>query len=192
MHIRKAIHQDTTQIIAIYRKVALDRSRIGDTTYETSIQKHGFLLGLETPEEYAKLITDAHLFLVAEEDKHILGYIIADHREKYYDDAYKTWFDEKAKDLYYHDQHATTIGWVAVDPKVSTKGIASALEHEFEHMLKQEGIRYLYSIVNIAPVTNCPSLVFHTKMGFRRIAMGRPRPLFGLDNYAAVLFFKEL
>lgn len=192
MTIRPAKSTDIEAIYTIYEKVSLDRSQLGNVAYETEIQKKGFLLGLENKSHYEKWLQEAYLFLVVEEDGKIIGYIVGDHREKYYDDEYKTWFDEKLKDLYYHSPHAMTVSCIALDPEYSKKGIASGLLTALEEKLRAEKYKYLFSIITMAPVTNCPSLLFHTKKEFRRIAMGRPRRLFELDNYVGILLCKNL
>jgi ribosomal protein S18 acetylase RimI-like enzyme len=190
--IRKARPEDLENIFAIYQKVALDRTKLQDLNYQAKIQKEGFLLGLDNKEIYGSLIKEAHSFLVAEENGEITGYIIADHREKYYDDEYKTWFDPEAKNLYYNDPCSMSIAAIAVSPGCSQRGIATALLKELENKLKSENFKYLYSIATLAPVTNSPSIIFHTKNGFKRIAMGKPRTLFNLDSYSGVLFYKAL
>lgn len=192
--IRNAIKKDVEGIFKIYEKVKLDRSKIGHIDYETSIQKNGFLLGLDTKENLLKEIVESYKFLLKEEDGEILGYLIADHSEdqKFYDDEYKTWFFPELKDLYYNNSKGMTIAAVAVNPEVSGKGVATELLKALEEKLKKENYEYLFSIVTLAPLTNCPTIIWHTKNGFKRFAMGAPRRLFELDNYSAVLLFKKL
>ncbi len=60
---------------------------------------------------------------MAEENGEIIGYIIADHKDKYIDDEYKTWFDLNAKELYYNSPHAMAVATLAVKPKSSKKGL---------------------------------------------------------------------
>lgn len=192
--IRKAKHEDLDDLMAIYQQVKLDRSKLDDQEYETEIQKRGFLLGLDTPETFLKQIDIAYEFLVNEREGKILGYLIADHREeeKFHDDKYKTWFDSKLKDFYYHDPMGMTIASIACIPEESRKGIATGLLKFLENRLKKEKYQYLFSIVTLAPITNCPTIVWHAKNGFKRLAMGKPRRLFDLDNYSGVLLHKNL
>lgn len=193
MVIRKASPSDIDGIMGLYERVKLERTQLGNRRYETRIQKRGFLLGLDNRKTYKSLIREARIFLVAEEGGRIIGYIIADHREKYYDDEYKTWFDLKLKDVYYRDPKAMSISHIAVDPDFSGKGIATALLQKLEEELKDQGFKHLYSIITLAPVTNCPTIIWHTKNDFRRIAMGRPREtLFNLEWYVGVLLHKSL
>ncbi len=192
--IRKAEQKDLSRIFEIYNKVKLDRNKLGDSVYETSVQKNGFLLGLDTSENISKQIDEAYDFVVYEENEKILGSLLADHRDeqKFYDDEYKTWFFPELKDYYYHDPKAMTLATIAVDPQHTGKGVATELLKYLENRLKSEDFEYLFSIITLAPLTNCPTTLWHSKNGFKRFAMGRPRRLFDLDNYSAVLLFKKL
>lgn len=121
--IRKAVIEDIDGIISVYDKVKLDRNRLDDYKYRAEIQKNGFLLGIDSRGDIENEIREVYEFVVAEEDKKIVGYLIADHRkeQKFYDDDYKTWFDLNIKDFYYHDPKGMTIALVAVDPDWSGK-----------------------------------------------------------------------
>lgn len=191
--IRKATPDDLEKLLAIHNKVRLDRSQLGNPQYEAHIQKTGFLLGIDEPHSLEEELEGAYQFLVAEEDGEVKGFLIADHREeqKFYDDEYKTWFDLELKDTYYKSEKGMTVAVVAVDPDYAGKGIATEMLKHLEDQLSQEGFEYLFSIVTMAPLTNCSSLIWHTKNGFKRLAIGVPRKLFELDNYAAVLFYKK-
>ncbi len=190
--VRQAIKDDLRQIFALYGKVKLEREKLGDPKYEADIQKRGFLLGLDDEHALAKEIDESFLSLVALESNAVCGYLIADHRDKYTDDEGKTWFNSELKNVYYHDPHSMSITTIAVDPHWSEKGIASELLSTVEAELRARAFKHLFSIVTIAPVTNCPTIVWHTKNGFRRLAMGQPRKLFNLENYSGVLLHKEI
>lgn len=191
--IRKALQTDIEGIMRVYKKERLDRSQINQRDYLVDVQKRGFLLGLDSQEIYQRLINEAHLFLVAEADQKIIGYLIADHREKFYDDEYKTWFDLELKEIYYHHPRAMSISHLAVDYDYSRQGVATILFQKLIAVLKDEGFKHLFSIITLAPLTNCPTIVWHTKNGFRRIAMGRPREmLFDLKWYVGVLLYRSM
>jgi len=193
MNIRRATESDIDGVMLIYEQVKLDRAKLGDNGYEARVQKEGFLLGLDDRENYQKLLTEAYSFLVAEENDKVVGYLVADHRDKFYDDEYKTWFDQKYKDIYYNDPLAMSLATIATDPSMPGKGVATALLKVLEEKLKGEGFKYLYSIITMAPLTNCPTIVWHTKNEFKRLAMGRPRErFFDLDWYSGVLLYKFL
>lgn len=193
MDIRKARESDIEEIWNIYQKVKLDRNRLGDSEYETKIQRKGFLTGLDSKEDIANQINNSWLFLVAEEDKKIVGYTVLDQTREYKDDEYKTWFDMSMKDIYYSNPKILAIMSLAVDPDHSDKGVASGLFQHLEQTAKSFGFEYLFTVITVSPVTNCPMISWRTKVGFKRLAMGRPREeLFGLKWYSSLLMYKKL
>lgn len=194
MQIRDAHSADLQQIQDLHDKVKLDLSRLGESEYDAEIQKKGFLLGTDDAHDMPEELKNAYKFLVAEDNGIILGYLIADHRkeQKFYDDEYKTWFDKELKDYYYSNPRGMTIATIVVDPESTKKGIATSLLNNLEGTLKENDFEYLFSIVVVAPVTNCPSVIWHTKRGFKRLAMGRPRKLFELENFVSILLCKPL
>ncbi len=193
LNIRRAKESDLDRVMMIYGEVKLDRNKLGDPLYESKIQKQGFLLGLEDRNIYRNLLTNAYAFLVAKENRKVVGYLVADHRDKYHDDEYKTWFDQSYKDLYYESPQGMSLATIAVDPDYAGKGVATKLLRKLEYKLNREGFKYLYSIITLAPVTNCPSIVWHSKNSFRRLAMGRVRKrFFDLNWYSGGLLYKLL
>lgn len=190
--LRKATVEDLEEIYSIYNSLSLKRENLQLLDYQADVQKEGFLLGLETKENYENLIREAFEFLIYEENNEILGYVVADHRDKFIDDEYKKWFNVDNKDIYYKSADAMTVSILAIKKDKARKGIATMLLDELSNILRGEKIKHLYSIITISPVTNCPSILFHAERGFKRIAMGIPRKLFDLDNYSAILFYKEL
>lgn len=194
MNIRDAKESDLSQLQDLHTKLQLDLSKLGETTYDTEVQKKGFMLGTDGVHDMAEELSKAYKFLVAEDNGIILGFLIADHRkeQKFYDDEYKTWFDTKLKDFYYASEKGMTVATILVDPESTKKGVAGALLEELEKDLKSNSFEYLFSIVVVAPVTNTPSIIWHTKQGFKRLAMGRPRRLFELDNFVSVLLYKKI
>lgn len=192
--IRKFEKKDFNSIVSIYDSVKLDRSKLGDFKYCASVQQNGFLLGLDSSDDIKKEIERSYITLVYEEDGEVKGYLIADNSEdqKFMDDEYKFWFDAKLKDCYYNNPKGMSISSVAVDPGFFGKGVATELLKELENELKNKSYEYLFSIIPLAPLTNCSSLVWHTKNGFSRLATGKPRRLWELDNYVGVLMYKKL
>lgn len=192
--IRPATKEDLPTIQNIYNNAILNRNKLGDSDQETAIQKKGFLLGVDDPHDLEEYITDSYQFLVAESDGIVTGFLIADHSEeqKFYNDEYKTQFDVDLKKFYYDNPKGMSLVEIAVDTMYAQKGVATELLKYLEAQPKKDSFTYLFSIVTIAPVTNTASLLWHTKQGFTRLAMGRPRKLFELENYAGVLLCKEL
>lgn len=192
--VREANTGDMAELQQLHNTVQLDISKLGDTEYETEVQKKGFLLGTDEAHDMAEELDKAYKFLKFVVDGKIVAYLIADHsvEQKYYDDEYKTWFDDDLKDFYYNNPKGMTIATIVVDPTLTGKGTATTLLERLEAILKIDKYEYLFSIVVVAPVTNCPSIVWHAKSGFKRLAMGKPRRLFELDNFASVLMYKKI
>lgn len=192
--IRTAKKADIGNLESIYNKIKLDRAKLNNPAYEAEVQKKGFLLGTDAPHSLDEELLHAYSLLVKEHEGKIIGYLIADHRDeqKFYDDKYKTWFDLTLKQAYYNDPHGMTIATIATDSDYMRKGVATELLRRLEEKLMKDSFRFLFSIVTLTPLTNTPSIIWHTKNGFRRLAMGRPRKLFQLDNYSAMLLYKKL
>jgi len=191
--IRPATKEDIDGIVAVYDRVKLHRDKLSDPHYCAYIQKHGFLTNQETRGSLFDLIGGSYEFLVSVDSGLVNGFLIADHKDKFGDDDYKTWFDPKLKSEYQNGLRVITLTTIAVDPTCIGQGIAAKLLNRLLLDLKTDGFQYLFSIVTIAPITNCPSLVWHAQNGFKRLAMGKPREkLFDLNWYASVLFYTPI
>ncbi len=172
--------------------ISLNRELLYDKNYRYRIQKEGFLLGLDTKDDLQQFISDDNLFLVYENDHQLRGYLMIDYKKDFLDDEYKMWFDGNGKHLYYDLSLGASLNTVAVDRSSREKGIAFQLLSEAEQQLKKTGVKNLFSIITSAPITNCASLLFHTKMGFNRLAVSKPRKMFELDNYCSTLLYKAI
>ena len=190
--IRKATVTDINFIFEIYSSYCIDEKRVDHADYQYEIQKTGFLLGLNNKKTIKDLIKTADLFLVDDYNTKIRGYVIFNKEKDFKDDNFKIWLDISSKKRYYNDPSAISIYEIAINKEYKAKGVASELLIRSEQILKKKGIKIIYSIVTIAPLTNCPSLLFHHKNGFRRVAMGIPRTLFKLKNYSSILFEKPV
>lgn len=189
--IRNATTEDVKSLFRLYKRVSLNKEKLSDPLYRASIQRSGFLLGGDTEEDMKRLIEQSVCFLVYEQRANILGFAIASTEKEYKDDQYKIWFDKNIKQIYYRNTSVSLLS-IAVDPEVSGKGVAGKLLYVLEQKLKLQEFCYLFPVIAISPITNCPSFVFHEKHGFERIATGIPRKLFGLCHYASVLLYKKL
>ncbi|HZZ98541.1 MAG TPA: GNAT family N-acetyltransferase [Candidatus Saccharimonadia bacterium] len=192
--VRLATKDDVATLEIIHEAVTLNRTKIDDPIYAEAIQRKGFMLGNDSPHAIEHEIEQAYCAVVCERNGNIVGYSFADVRieQKFSDDEYKTWFDLKLKDLYYNDPKIITLADVVVHPDFAGQGIATEMLGFVADKLKTEQFTHLFSIVTIAPLTNTASLLWHTKRGFHRLSMGRPRRLFELDNYAGLLLYKKL
>lgn len=190
--IRNATLVDYQAIENIHDKSIIDLEHLSDPQYQYRIQRTGFLLGTDEGITTTQLINNNEEFLVYEADDKVVGYLSCSHEEKFIDDEYKTWFNSELRKIYYNDPHATCMYTISVDSKIHNMGVATELLNELINRLRSKGFTHLFSIVTISPVTNIPSLLWHTKNGFIRIAMGKPRTLFKIDHYAAVLLCRQL
>jgi N-acetylglutamate synthase-like GNAT family acetyltransferase len=187
--IRKAVEEDIEVIYKIYLEQALDYTKLNDTEYLAQVERNGFVLGLDKIEEFEEQITGAKMFLVHEEDGQILGFAIADNRDKFQDNENKIWFDPEIKKNYFNEKMMTLTN-IAVGKNSFKKGVGRALLEHIEKELKQSGYQYLFSIITISPILNSASVIFHTRNGFKKTAMIKPSKLGELENYVPMLFYK--
>jgi L-amino acid N-acyltransferase YncA len=192
--IRKATLQDLDSIDLLYKQMSIDRLRLDESKYSTSIQQNGFLLGSTDRSSLERKVKDSYEFLVTEEENKIVGFLIANHleEEKFYDDEYKTWFNASIKYFYLHNPKGMSIDYIVVDPNWSGQGLATQMLNKLAQRLSSESYEKLFSIITISPITNCPSLIWHSKNGFKRLAMSKPREMFGFDWHAGILLYKDL
>jgi ribosomal protein S18 acetylase RimI-like enzyme len=190
--IRTATLKDLDSIYQIFMSNAVDFSKIGDFSYITQLEKHGFVLGTEEKKDIEKYLKERKYFFVFEEEKEIIGYIFGTAEKEYKDDEYKFWMDDEAKDLYYSDPKSFAIDAIVINRQSHHKGVGSQLLQYFEEKVKNDGYQYLFSIARILPITNCASILFHGKNGFKKIAISSPRFMFGMENMASMLLFKKL
>lgn len=186
VHIRKAAVQDERAVLALFSRFVCHSF---DQTDKWKCQKQGFLLGEYTSDQFRKDVT-SNLFAVAELSGKIIGYIRIDNEHEYKDNETKVWFSSDCKKEYFEDHHAE-IGALAVDTTYKRTGIASALLGYVEEDLRMQNIERLFSIVALSPLTNLPSVAFHEKQGFERMAVSLPQTLFGFNHYQSVLYRKN-
>jgi L-amino acid N-acyltransferase YncA len=190
--VRKARLADLNQVISIYQSWCINRDKLDDYKYCAELQKRGFLLGLDDRDTYQRLIDKARLFYVFVESRKVLGYAIFNQDIESEDNRYKVWLDSEGRELYYNNSASVSIFEIAVRKDASRRGVASKLLKKAIVGLKSQGYRYLFSVVTVSPITNCSSIIFHEKHGFRRVATGVPTRLFDIDNYASILYCKVL
>lgn len=191
--IRKAEKTDLDQIFHLYRENALDISRIDDLSYAAKAQADGFVVALEGREEVEKRIERNFLFHVYEEDNEIQGFIIIN-KEIYFPKGEDNiiWFDHTIKSNYFTGKDSITLHEIIVTRDYRERGIGKQLLESTSTALRENGYKHLFSIVTFAPVTNMPSVIFHTKNGFERACVTMPFDLFGMKNYMSVLFHKGI
>lgn len=187
--IRKAKKHDINEIYSLYRDYSLNVEKIHEPEYATTVQQDGFLVALEDKNDIEKRIESNFLFHVYEENGKILGYININKEIYFPEDADNIiWFDKALKQMYFHSKTAIVLHEIIVARNQHEKGIATQLLEQSKQAVVDAGYTDIFSIVTLAPVTNCPSLIFHTKNVFERACVTMPIELFGMKNYMSVLF----
>lgn len=185
--IRRATRDDFDQILSIRAKIGLQRDKLHSTEYIQKIEKEGFLLyPTISLEEYKKEIEK--LFLVFEEGTVIEGFIHIDDHHTIACDSPVEWEKQEMKYIYFSKPHAYVSG-IAVDPAYAKQGIATKL---FNEALKYIKAPYIFSIVVTSPVKNIPSILFHGKQGFERVASIHYENRAELDNYQSIVYSKRI
>ncbi len=191
--IRKATINDLEQIHSLYKEYSLDISHSGDIGYATKFQRDGFLIAVENKEDIAKRIQNDTLYDVFEENNKIAGFININ-KEIYFPEEADNiiWFDNESKQKYFHADTAITLHEIIIDQVYKGNGIGKQLLEYSLRKLKEKDYTDLFSIIALAPLTNCASLLFHTRNGFERACVTMPIELFGLKNYQSLLFHKKI
>jgi GNAT superfamily N-acetyltransferase len=191
--IRKATSQDLDQIWGIYKDSALDVSKAGDPNYGAKVQKEGFVIETSDKEDLLRRIKTSRIFNVYIENGETLGFVDINKEIYFPKDADNIiWLKPKAEDEYFHGKETITLHLIAADKSHQNEGIAKMLLEDAETKLKKAGITQLFAITTTGPLTNCPSITWHTKMGFERVCITLPIDLFGLKNYTSLLFRKTI
>jgi len=191
--IRKATINDLENIYSLYQANSLDISRATDAAYATKVQHDGFLVALDNKDDIRERIQTNFLFNVYGLDGKVAGFITIN-KEVYFpeDSDNIMWFNNKLKAIYYHSDTFMTLHEIIVDQTYKGKGIGKMLLEDSLKTLKEKKYTDLFSIVTTGPVTNCASLLFHTRNGFERACVSMPDDLFGLKNYQSLLFHKQI
>jgi len=187
---RPAKIEDAKEIINLQQALILDVHALSHHSYRVQIQQEGFLIKNHLLTETIDQALIQRYF-VHEQDGHIVGYIRIDETAEMTDDSDAYWLEPSIKKQYYVLPHAN-ISRLAVRPDVRKHGIAKAMLELAEKQAKKRGVKYLFSFVVLSPVTNTVSLLFHERSGFERAAITFPRPLFGMQGYQSILYYKEL
>ncbi len=191
--IRKALPSDSKKLWLLKQAFVLDVSKVDDISYCTQIQHDGFFISSETEKEHKARITNSSIFNVYEKNNQPVG-LIDINREIYFPEQADNiiWFDQKLKQTYFEDEQSIALHQIVVAKEHQGKGIATGLFQASIRELFNLKIKHLFSIVTTGPVTNCPSILWHTAMGFNRACVTSPIDLFGLKNYSSLLFYKQV
>ncbi|MFH0750097.1 MAG: GNAT family N-acetyltransferase [Candidatus Gottesmanbacteria bacterium] len=169
---------------------ALHIEDIKDTSYRLSIEINGFLLNGEySIEDHIRDLQK--IFLVYEYEGKVVGFVRIDDKPEMKETNNIYWFRPAMKSIYFSIPHAD-IGGIMVATTVRNMGFASMMLQEAIFKIKDKNIKYLFSFVALSPVTNIPSLLFHEKNGFERIAIVTHASLFHMNHYQSFLFGLKL
>jgi len=167
--IRKADLSDLDQIWEINTSHFLDITKLNNSDYVTLMQKQGLLLEMETKTEFGSRINTDTLVSVYEQDDKILGFIDIN-KEIYFPKEADNiiWMEDGLREHYFDDPKSTVLHTIAVKKGNMSKGIASQLLENTISELKLQQFKKLFSIIVFGSLTNCSSLLFHSKHGFKR------------------------
>lgn len=187
---RQAISSDFADLKHIIDVSGMDVERLSDPAYRLDVQKKGFLIRSEyTHERHAGDMKK--IYLVAEIEQKVVRFLRIDQEQEADASDEMFWYQPQLKEVYFSLPHAD-VGGLAVLPHVGRGGIATQMLHHAEQEVLKKGINYLFSFVVFSPVTNLPSLLFHEKYGFERVAVSLPHTLFGMQGYQSILYAKKL
>lgn|GEM_PF-6795238 len=187
--IRQAQAADFAAITTIYDSLALDVSRlVKDSDYRLQVQHSGFLLSGEV--SFEKFKKEAHQYTVWEDAGKVVGYVCIKEEPETTKQKY-SWLRDDLKTLYFSEQGAN-LGRIGILPAAKQRGLATALLQDAERRLQARKVPGLFSFVVLSPITNFPSMMFHERHGFERVAVMQPCFLFGMDGYQALMYGKKL
>ncbi len=174
----------------LYLPYYVDLAKIEDPTYRNFLSTHGFLVGDPNPPES---MTNSPFFVFAKEGKTVVGAIRADRlSSKLYGEDYKlSWSGSKEIKDVFNREEGYELGVILVHPEYKQKGVGTALFEQLLSHMKEQKVPHLFSWVVYEP-KNLPSLAFHSKMGFSKVAHFSSRNSFGISNYQSVLFHRAL
>lgn len=189
--IRQAVPRDFESLKHIKNMLGLEVDTLGDLAYRLKVQKNGFLLKRPAYREEEFQTDLQKIYLVCEDAGQVNGYVRIDETQEMEKGAEAWWFIPELMEPYFSLPHAD-IGGIAVLPEASHKGVATNLLTAAIAAIKQKRIPYLFSFVVLSPVTNMPSILFHEKNGFHRIALVNESEFFQLKKYQSFLYGKKL
>lgn len=187
--IRQAEVADFEAVTHVRESLALDIGRLDDPAYRLQIQRSGFLLpGGSTEEEFTSASVNYGL---AERDDKVIGYVRVESEQDISEGEITHWHRPEMQEVYYTDPHAYVWG-IGVLPELKGQGVAAELLEAAEKRTRAQGIPWLFSEIVASPVTNIPSMIFHEKNGFQRVAIGMPREHLDMRGFHEVLYAKQL
>ncbi len=188
--IRNATRSDYFAIKHIKEVNGLIVEDLEDIDYKIRIQKSGFLLkGVYPKEQMEKDLQK--IYKVYEHNKEVVAFIRVDETQEMKRESNAFWFKPELKEAFFALPHAD-IGGLAVLPHTTNSGIATKLLEFVIPEIARKSIPYVFSFVVLSPVTNVPSMLFHEKNGFERIAVNTVPKLFGMKMFQSILYGRKI
>ena len=175
VHIRKAELGDVVRVVEIHNAWALEnrRDNIGS----------GFLiLTTDNKKIESNLNRRDTIFLVAESDQQVIGYMIGSQRFEMHGNL--CWSVDVRKEIssekHWHASEA------AVVPEACGRGVGKGL---YKALLREVHGGPLTGYVAVAPLRNEASIRFHEGLGFVAAATFAASEFCGLANYRSILYY---
>jgi GNAT superfamily N-acetyltransferase len=197
MLIKRVEAKDYKKLSKIRSSFILTPERIGKIKSAKEYSEEGFLL-----EEYSEEIFEKDLkkiFLIAESDSTLLGYIRIDNEidENFINMDSKNeilWLEDTYKSIYYKIPHFE-LGAILVDSKSQKRGVGKLLlDYSLAAILSEiaeiQNQVTLFSFIMTQPIKNQISENFHKKNGFVKVAELKPCNMFGFKGYQSSLYAK--
>jgi GNAT superfamily N-acetyltransferase len=199
MLIRRADVRDYIRLKKIRDLFVLTPELLGKLKSADDFSNDGFLLGEYLEDEYTNDLSK--IFLIAESDSSLLGYIRIDN---VIDPDFKkfdlhgdiNWTDSDFKNKFYKTPHFE-LGAILVDSNERGKGVGKVLlDYSLGAILseipKMQKETTLFSFIMVEPIENKASVRFHQKNGFIKVAELKPCELYGFKGYKSVLLAKTI
>jgi len=199
MLIRTADNRNYAHLREIRDPIILTSELLGKEKSASDFSKNGFLLGEYPEDEF--IIDLSKIFLIAESDSNLLGYIRIDNAidadfKKFDLQGNINWTDLSYKNQFYKIPHFE-LGAILVDSKERGKGVGKVLlDYSLAAILSEipeiQKEATLFSFIMVEPIENRASLKFHQKNGFIKVAELKPCELYGFKGYKSILLAKDI
>ncbi len=188
--IRTPTQEDYHKFLAIYQQFYFDPLLAKQKAYVRTMENKGFLVG--RPFAFKDSLA-AKFFKCVLLNQKPVGFIRLDHlSHEMCSSAFTLKWQGNLKIWNaFCEQRGVEIGIIVVEEKYKGKGIAHVLLEEAERFARKAKYKNLFSWVVTHP-QNKPSLRFHRRNGFTEVAFYEAKKAWGIQNYASVLFWKQL
>jgi GNAT superfamily N-acetyltransferase len=187
---RKPNHKDYKQFLEIYKNFYLNPHLSDKKEYLKKMKNKGLLVG--KPLSFQKANKAAFLECALIEDKPVAFIRIDKLSNEMCASRFSLqWFNNSQLWRAFCREDGFELGVVLTKEEYQKKGFAGILLNRGEGFIKKTGGTNLFSWVVSKPL-NKPSMAFHKKYGFTKVALYRSQKSFGIENYESVLFWKKV